>query len=585
MRLCVQCMHLALLRFWRYRGNVLCQVLAISAMLLPLVVLLGLKFGILSTMKEDLLKNPEALEIWFSDVVPCSSADAERYRSWPEIGFVLPCVNTAYSSVEVVLPAEENSREFISVDTTPTAPGDPLLKAGGVSVPGVGEVVLSEALAEQLSLAAGSTLRLRVCRNSRREKLEKSVRVAGVLPRRFCQRSMLYAPAEFCMELEEFLVQGKGEAHSPAAVEGAVYDGVLLRGAARSELAALLRGVLPALKEELTSAQNVSVPEDALLLCGGKVCFTPQQMQPLLSFSVENADSPCLWIRPVKVAMAADNLPLPELYVSCMMEESASPALCPAPPRLLLHPGDMPKSGEVKLLLESPQGTSEFYCVAEVSDAVQPGHALAEAPLLALLHRARQQKLVWNYKEGGVRHPVVEFMALRMYASGLDSVEPLMQKLRAEGRDCRARLGAVQNVLQLERNLDLLFLLLSVGVGVGAILSFGLSLFHAVELYRRDFAFVQLLGAGRLAVAFIPVTEAILTTVFALLISFGGFELMRHTIAYAFAGMTDARAICRLEPQHWLYLVLISLGVAWVASWASVWRVLRISPADIFRES
>lgn len=584
MRLCVQCMHLALLRFWRYRGNVFCQVLAISAMLLPLVVLLGLKFGILSTMKEDLLKNPEALEIWFSDVVQCSSADAERYRSWPETGFVLPCVNTAYSTVEVLKPAEENSQE-ISVDITPTAPGDPLLKAGGVPVPGEGEVVLSEPLAELLAQAAGSTLHLCASRNSRREKLEKSVRVVGVLPRRFCQRSMLYAPAEFCMELEEFLVQGKGEAHAPVAVEGAVYDGVLLRGAGRSELAALLRGVLPALKEELTSAQNEAVPEDALLLCGDKVRFTPQQMQPLLSFRVENADAPCLWVRSEKVIMEADNLPPRELHISCVTEEAASPAQCLAPPRLLVNPGEMPKSGEVKLLLESPQGTSEFYCVAEASEAVQLGHALAEAPLLALLQRARQQKLVWNYKEGGLRHPVVEFVALRMYAVGLDSVEPLMKKMRAEGRDCRARLGAVQNVLQLERNLDLLFLLLSVGVGVGAILSFGMSLFHAVELYRRDFALVQLLGAGRLAVAFIPVTEAILTTLFALLISFGGFELMRCTIAYAFAGMTDARTICRLEPQHWLCLVLISLGVAWVASWASVWRVLRISPADIFRES
>lgn len=580
-----QCLRLAFLRFRRSRGNALCRVLALSAMMLPLVVLLGLKFGILSSMKENLRQNPEALEIWFPDLVPNSPADAERYRSWPEVGFVLPCAHAAYASVGVLNPAAENAQE-ISVDTTPTAPGDPLLQYAALPVPGAGEVVLSAPLAKELAVSSGGTLRLCARRNARREQWEREVRVVGVLPRRFCQRSMMYAPAEFCLELEEFMVQGKGEPYAAAEVAGAVYDGLLLRGTARAQLAELLRGVLPALSAELTSRQDATVPEGALLLHGGAVRFSPQQLQTLLSYRTAHAEAPVLWVRPVKATLAVGTLPPQEVLISCAESALGSPSVCQAPPQLLVHPGDLPADcAELRLLLESPQGLSEFCCVVKKTETVPPGKPQAAPQLLALLHSARRQLLVWNYQEGGLRHPVVEFVAMRMYASSLDSVTPLMEKLRAEGRNCRARLDAVQNVLALERNLDMLFLLLCLGVGVGAVLSFGMSLFNAVELCRRDFALVQLLGAGRFAVVLIPVAEALLTTCFSLVVVFICFEIMRCAICYAFADMADAQSICLLLPQHRVFFALISLSVACLASWAAALRVLRISPSEILRDS
>lgn len=584
MNVLLQCIRLALLRSWRDRGNVICLVLAISAMMLPLVVLLGLKFGILSSMKEELLQNPAASEIWFRDVVQSSPADVERYRAWPETGFILPCVSSAYSSVEVVHPADAEPEE-LTVDTTPTAAGDPLLTAGAVPIPEAGEVVLSESLAEQLSITPGATLSLRVWRNARREKLERQMRVVGILPRRFCQRVMLFAPAEFCVALEEFKVRGVGEPGAAAEVTGAAYDGLLLRGESLAELAALLKGGMPALNQETPATSDASLPEGTVLLHSDKTRFSAQQMQPLLTYSTGNSREPQLWVHPVKAMLVDGALQPREVVISCAMGEFISPSVCAAPPRLLVHPGELKGLREVLLQMDSPQGKSEFLCVAEESADVEPGRILAAPQLLALLHRANRELLIWNYREGGLRHPVVEFAALRMYAANLDAVEVLMKKLRSEGRDCRARLDSVHQVLQLERNLDLLFLLLSIGVGVGAVLAFGMSLFNAVELYRRDFALIQLMGAGRPAATLIPVTEAMVTTGGALLVSFIGFEVMRRVISWAFAGMTDAQSICRLMPEHWLWLTLLSLGAAWVASWAAALRVLRISPAEILRES
>lgn len=579
----VQCIRLALLRVVRNRGTSICQVMALSAIMLPLLVLLGLKYGILTSMKEQLLRNPAALEIHFSDVVTTHQEDAARYRQWPETGFVIPCVSVAYSTIEVVAAAEPEG-QVLTAEMTPTAAGDPLLTMGEVPIPGKNEAVVSEVLAEKLSLQVGASLRVRAWRNARQEQLTQEFKVVGVLPRKFCQSRMVYVPAEYNVAVEEFVVHGKGEANAPAEVEGAVYNGVLLKGEGRNALAAIIRSAEPELKETTTDAGE-GAATDCLLLEAAKLRYTAAQMQQFLAYTVEQPVHSQPWVRPVEATLAEEPGQNRKVTISCAETIDATPAVCAVPPCLLVAPGDALVGKTVRVQLESPQGMSEFCCVVEASPRVKGGAIQAEAELLALMGQAKRRLLIWDYREGGLRHPVVEFIALRMYASGLEAVEPLMEKLRAEGRDCRARLDAVHRVLQLERNLDLLFMVLSIGAGVGGVLSFGMSLFNAVELYRRDYALVQLLGAGRLAVSFIPVVEALVITGGALLLSFLGFECMRAAISFAFADLADARTMCRLIPEYWLWFSLAGFGIAWLASWASVVRVLRISPDEILRES
>lgn len=579
----VQCIRLALLRVVRNRGISICQVMALSAIMLPLLVLLGLKYGILTSMKEQLLRNPAALEIHFSDVVTTHHADAERYRQWPETGFVIPCVSAAYSTVEVVAAADPEE-QVMPAEMTPTAAGDPLLTMGAVPIPEKHEAVVSEALAEKLALQVGDSLRVRVWRNARREHLTQEFKVVGILSRQFCQKRMVYVPAEYNVAVEEFVVHGMGDANTPAAVEGAVYDGVLLQGEGRKPLADIIRSAEPELKETVPEAGAWDAAE-SLLLTGGKLRYTATQMQQLLAYTVEQPVFSQPWVRPVEAALAEESGQSRKVTICCAETRESAPAVCAAPPCLLVAPGDALVGQVVRVQLESPQGMSEFICAVEASPMVKEGVIQAEPELLALLNQAKRRLLIWDYREGGLRHPVVEFIALRMYASGLEAVEPLMEKLRAEGRDCRARLDAVHRVLQLERNLDLLFMVLSIGAGVGGVLSFGMSLFNAVELYRRDYALVQLLGADRLAVSFIPVVEALVITGVALLLSFLGFECMRTAISFAFADLADARTMCRLIPEYWLWFSLAGFGIAWLASWASVVRVLRISPDEILRES
>ncbi len=104
-----------------------CAILSLAAVLTPLLVLYGVKYGIITTMTDRLQNNPHNLE-----VIPVSSGNytkewiAEMQKN-PHVGFILPKTRSIAATMDLRLLGETNMFKRITVSLEPTAQGDTLL--------------------------------------------------------------------------------------------------------------------------------------------------------------------------------------------------------------------------------------------------------------------------------------------------------------------------------------------------------------------------------------------------------------------------------------------------------------------------
>ena len=165
---------------WRI---LLCYVIALIAVLAPLLVLLGLKHGLINTLTARLVESPRTREL-----VPISSRAYDTdwiatLRRRPDVAFAVP--NTrAITAMLSLLRVPASGRVLRSVPMLPTAAGDPLLT--GLPTPvGIEQIVLSQAAAEQLGVRVGDRLEARVGRrqDGADESVGWSVQVVAIAPR------------------------------------------------------------------------------------------------------------------------------------------------------------------------------------------------------------------------------------------------------------------------------------------------------------------------------------------------------------------------------------------------------------------
>ncbi len=160
-----------------------CAVLGLAAVLAPLLLLFGVKSGIINTMADRLIEDPRNRE-----VTPVGSG---RYgEDWfsvaakhPGVAFVIPQTRSIAASM-VLYNQEGTKPHSVVVDLIPTGEGDPLLEKWGRVPKNETSVVLSNTAARKLNVAAGQEMIGRVGRSVAGIKDQVTIRlkVAAVLP-------------------------------------------------------------------------------------------------------------------------------------------------------------------------------------------------------------------------------------------------------------------------------------------------------------------------------------------------------------------------------------------------------------------
>jgi hypothetical protein len=165
---------------WFHRRLTLYQMIGLAAVLVPLLLIAGLKNGFIEGMLAQLRADPRNLEVIIIGNRALDSAWFQTVSGSPAAGFVIP--NTRSLSATITL-ANDQGGTIGDVQMIPTAAGDPLL--GSLPVPAADDaVILSAATARKLGVAAGDTIRAAVQRrmNGQDQASVRSLQVQGIAP-------------------------------------------------------------------------------------------------------------------------------------------------------------------------------------------------------------------------------------------------------------------------------------------------------------------------------------------------------------------------------------------------------------------
>jgi len=184
------------------RKVALCIIFSLIAVIAPLLLLFGLKNGIVSQLRHDLLEDPRTREVRMtgngSYDLPWLAQLAQR----PEVGFSIPLTRSLNTQADLV----RDSQHFAAgAEVIPTAAGDPLL-AGAILPTHEDDIVLSASAASRLNVQAGDEIRLVVSRKLAgvNQRVNKVVRVTSVLAESRFSRAAAFISLPLLVALEDY---------------------------------------------------------------------------------------------------------------------------------------------------------------------------------------------------------------------------------------------------------------------------------------------------------------------------------------------------------------------------------------------
>lgn len=251
-----------------------CAVLGLVAALSPLLILYGVKYGLVQTLTERLLQDPRNLEI-----TPVSSgkfaADyLARLQAHPDVIFVVPRTRSI-SATMTLRGASGDSRRDLVASLEPSGPGDPLLARYAAAfspmppdpaAESIG-ITVSATIAEKLGLSPGDRLWGRVERRYRgvAETARVSLHVAGILPLAAQQKDVIYAPLPLVQATEDYrdgrgvpeLGEHNGWSGDPLPREERTYPGFRLHARSLEAVVALRAAFAAQNIEVYTRAEEI----------------------------------------------------------------------------------------------------------------------------------------------------------------------------------------------------------------------------------------------------------------------------------------------------------------------------------------
>lgn len=206
-------LRLACKDYWHEFLLSACAVLGLAAVLTPLLVLYGVKFGVVQTLTERLRNDPRNLEI--SPVISgrYTPEYLAKLAAHPDVAFVLPRTRSIAATMDLSV-GNGDARSVLVASLEPTAEGDPLLQRFGATVPSMPQspdaeaigVTLSSSAAEKLHLKQGDTLNGKVERRfqGKVQTARVALRVAAVLPLAAQQKDVAYVPLPLMEATEDY---------------------------------------------------------------------------------------------------------------------------------------------------------------------------------------------------------------------------------------------------------------------------------------------------------------------------------------------------------------------------------------------
>lgn len=570
----------------------LCLMTAIAGVLAPLLVLFGLKTGVIEAMRAELVEDPVFREITPAETRNYPPEFFADIRNQPETEFMVESVLRGASVIRV----EAGGDKVAALDMLPTGPGDPLLSRFSISAPALDEVVLTTKAAEMLTVTTGEAVELFTSRTEggRRRQARQASIVVGILPPRADTVERVYVPLQLALDIESFRegfsIPDRGWPGRENLVKPVV-DGLIVgldRHLDAVERADLLTNT-GFFRAEVMSANEFNEQFGQL----------PPDRPVLLNVSVIDRAAPMEAVTRVRRKLSGFS-PIIRPYVRGMNMDVAFPGGSSRPVTVtadvtgqledgwLLLPDDLkPREIEVgttiRLIHKTVAGPIEFEM--RYAGPTKSQDLVLPVSVMGVLRRGAERGLVYDPSTKRFSMLPPGYRGFRLYAKSIDDVQSLQRKLDTYQVESLSHLDAILRIQALDSGLTRIFLLiagLAIVTGTLVLLS---SQYGAVERKRSVLAHLRLIGFSRNMVAWFPISQGLLIAAASgmsgLVLAYGAQELINSQFAVP---LGFEQKMCVIEPEFaasaTLVLVCLSLVIALVAAR----RAMLVDPAEGLRD-
>jgi putative ABC transport system permease protein len=185
---------------WQMSG---CFILALASVLGPMLVLFGLKFGIVGGMIEQLVEDPRNREIMPVGSGKYSAEWMDELRKRSDVEFVVPRTRSIAATIQL---KSNNRSKIVSMEVIPSDRGDPLLTALEDAPFGVDRIVLSKSAADKLRVDVGDEISGSLMRrfNDKKERAHLDLTIAAVAPAEAFPREAAFTSVQLAEALEDY---------------------------------------------------------------------------------------------------------------------------------------------------------------------------------------------------------------------------------------------------------------------------------------------------------------------------------------------------------------------------------------------
>jgi putative ABC transport system permease protein len=214
---------------WRMSS---CFVLALAATLAPMLVLFGLKFGIVNSMAERLIQDPRNREIRPVGSGRFEGRWFETLNKRVDVAFVSPRTRKIAATID--LQNTHQPSQIVNAELLPTALGEPLLSDTAEIPQGLDEIVLSSTAAQKLKVSPGERVDGSLARifDGYKERVHLTLNVIGVANPGAFARDGAFVSLDLLIALEDYrdghAVPALGWRGDPVARNGRYFPGFRL---------------------------------------------------------------------------------------------------------------------------------------------------------------------------------------------------------------------------------------------------------------------------------------------------------------------------------------------------------------------
>ena len=584
-------------------------IISVASIIAPLLILLGLKYGLIKYWTDNLIQDPINRQITPKTLEATTEITKDwisKYASRNDVQFVLPMIRAASSNVGIKIKGEGRTH---LLDVVPTKDGDPLILENGGLIPKDGEGVLTKSAADRYQIKVGETIKVNISRklNGKLQKSEQSIKIISVLSVRAGSIAKLYLPEQFVLDIETYK---DGRAVPARAWDGVVamprtlMDGLYI--VMETQLSDLDQNrltigtgysYLDQIKADQFNQLYHTELSDNKFFYQLRVHKTPVNFKRYHQVKNKLRGRGAViipFVNDVSLVNAKNGETITFTALSLNASDAKKLGIDPLP-------WGGYRQGRVfteisKLLLPTNSGENYTTLSAKLKNdklisfpvdqvrSLQAASFIIPFELAAILRTGLESNIIYDNQAATFVKAKASYFGFRLYARTIDDVLQLEEDLREDGIFSNTEAESISRIKLIDSGLSKMFWLIAIVGILGGLTSLVASFFASVKRKEKDLGILRLIGVSSAQVSMFPLYQALIVSCSSVFLAISTFYLLAGIINGVFAAeLPVGNNLCHLPISYLFVAAMITIGSSLLSSVSAAYQTTKIDPSEAIR--